>query len=184
MPRYLFPKPYADLVARMRVPSGFLLVAAFGWWARPTVESLAAGVPVSLLGLGLRAWAAGHLEKNQKLVSSGPYRFHRNPLYAGTLVTALGLAVGAARWELAALFAAVFVLVYVPVMELEEQHLRGLFPSYAAYADRVPLLIPRFPGVENSTPFRGWLYSKNREYQALLGFLLGLAYLVWKALRA
>ena len=79
------------------------------------------------------------------------------------------------------LFGAVFVLVYLPVMELEEQHLRGLFPDYAAYADRVPLLIPRWPGLESATPFRGWLYRKNQEYQALLGFLLGLAYLAWKA---
>ncbi len=181
MPRYFFPKPYADLVARMRVPSGFLLVVAFGWFARPTAESLLYGIPVSLVGLALRAWAAGHLEKNQKLVASGPYRFHRNPLYAGTLLTALGLALAAGRWELAALFAAVFVFVYVPVMELEEQHLRGLFPDYAAYADRVPLLIPRWPGLANNTPFRGWLYRKNQEYQALLGFLLGLGYLAWKA---
>jgi len=165
----------------MRVPSGFVLVLAFGWFAQPTAGTLLYGVPVSLVGLALRAWAAGHLEKNQKLVASGPYRFHRNPLYAGTLLTALGLAAAAGRWELAALFGAVFGLVYVPVMELEEQHLRELFPHYAAYADRVPLLIPRWPGIENETPFRGWLYRKNREYQALLGFLLGLGYLAWKA---
>ena len=181
MPRYFFPKPYADLVARMRVPSGFVLVLAFGWFARPTVETLLYGIPVSLVGLALRAWAAGHLEKNKKLVASGPYRFHRNPLYAGTLLTALGLAAAAGRWELAVLFGAVFGLVYVPVMELEEQHLRGLFPDYAAYADRVPLLIPRWPGLESETPFRGWLFRKNQEYQALFGFLLGLGYLVWKA---
>jgi len=165
----------------MRVPSGFVLVLAFGWFAQPTAGTLLYGVPVSLVGLALRAWAAGHLEKNQKLVASGPYRFHRNPLYAGTLLTALGLAAAAGRWELAALFGAVFGLVYVPVMELEEQHLRELFPDYAAYADRVPLLIPRWPGIENETPFRGWLYRKNREYQALFGFLLGLGYLAWKA---
>jgi len=165
----------------MRVPSGFVLVLAFGWFAQPTAGTLLYGVPVSLVGLALRAWAAGHLEKNQKLVASGPYRFHRNPLYAGTLLTALGLAAAAGRWELAALFGAVFGLVYVPVMELEEQHLRELFPDYAAYADRVPLLIPRWPGLENETPFRGWLYRKNREYQALFGFLSGLGYLAWKA---
>lgn len=184
MPRYFFPKPYADAVARMRVPSGFLLVATFGYLAEPSVQSLAFGVPLSLVGLALRAWAAGHLEKNQKLVSSGPYRYHRNPLYFGTLLTAMGLAVAAARWELALLFLAVFLLVYLPVMELEEQHLRSLFPDYAAYADRVPLLVPRFPGVPNRQGFRWWLYKKNREYQALLGFLAGLAFLVWKAATA
>ena len=84
MRRYLFPKPYADFVARLRVPSGFLLVAAFAWLASPSSTSLLAGVPVSIFGLLLRAWAAGHLAKNQNLAISGPYSYIRNPLYAGT----------------------------------------------------------------------------------------------------
>ena len=32
----LFPKPYADAVARLRVPSGFLIVIVFAWFSRPT----------------------------------------------------------------------------------------------------------------------------------------------------
>ena len=36
--------------------------------------------------------------------------------------------------------------VYLPVMQLEEQHLRGLCPEYAAYAARVPALAPRMAG--------------------------------------
>ena len=59
MRRYWFPKPYADAVAKLRVPSGFLLVAAFAYLASPDARSLAIGVPVSALGLLLRAWAAG-----------------------------------------------------------------------------------------------------------------------------
>ena len=42
-----FPKPYADAVARLRVPSGFLIVAVFAWLSAPTAASLAIGVPVS-----------------------------------------------------------------------------------------------------------------------------------------
>jgi hypothetical protein len=41
-----FPKPYADAVARLRVPSGFLIVVVFAWLSHPTAESLAWGVPV------------------------------------------------------------------------------------------------------------------------------------------
>ena len=181
MPHYRFPKPYADAVARLRVPSGFLLLIAFAWLSRPSEASLLRGVPISLAGLALRAWAAGHLAKNQKLVDSGPYRHTRNPLYLGTLVTAMGLAVAAQSWWVGGIFAAVFVLVYLPVMELEEQHLRKLFPSYNAYADAVPLLIPRVPGAGSDTPFSKALYLKNEEYQALIGFLLGVAYLWWRS---
>src|SRR5580704_6306684 len=145
MRRHWFPKPYADAVARLRVPAGFVMVAAFAWFARPDFMSLAAGLPLSACGLALRAWAAGHLAKDQRLATSGPYSFTRNPLYLGTLVTALGLATAARSLVLAFLFAALFALVYLPAMELEEQHLTEILPGYVEFAARVPLLFPRWP---------------------------------------
>ena len=176
-----FPKRYADLVARLRVPGGFVLAAAFLWLSAPTPMSLAAGLPVSLLGLAIRAWAAGHLEKDTALAESGPYGWVRNPLYLGTLVVAAGLAIASRRWELGVLFAAVFLLIYLPVVELEEQHLGMIFASYGAYARRVPKLAPRWPSRRSPKQFRWDLYRRNREYQALFGFLVGVALLVWKA---
>ena len=68
-----FPKPYSDRVAKLRVPFGFVLVAAFAWFSHPSPTSLALGLPVSLGGLLLRAWAAGCLRKNAQLAQSGPY---------------------------------------------------------------------------------------------------------------
>lgn len=180
MRRYWFPKPYADFVARLRVPGGFLLAAAFVWLAAPDAGSMAAGIPVSALGLLVRGWAAGHLAKNQQLAESGPYSYIRNPLYLGTLLVAAGLVLAAQRWSLALLFAAVFSLIYLPVIELEEQHLRKLFPGYGRYAARVPLLLPRGRRVFSEARFRGSLYMRNQEYQALFGYLAGLALLVWK----
>ena len=93
MPRYYFPKPYADFVARLRVPSGFLLVVTFAWLSQPDSRSLAWGLPLSVLGLFLRGWAAGHLAKNQTLTRGGPYAYLRNPLYVGTLAVAAGLVI-------------------------------------------------------------------------------------------
>jgi protein-S-isoprenylcysteine O-methyltransferase Ste14 len=183
MRRYWFPKPYADTVARLRVPSGFLLVATFAWLSHPTPESLVIGLAIALLGLLLRAWAAGHLAKNQQLAQSGPYAYTRNPLYIGTLLTAAGLVIAGRSIILAVLFAAVFLLVYLPVIELEEQHLRTLFPEYETYARRVPVLVPRLSNPRGPERFAAWLYLKNREYQALLGFLLGAVFLAWKCFR-
>ena len=80
-PRYVFSKPYADFAQRLRAPSGFVLMAAFAWLAAPSARSLAIGAPISITGLLLRAWAAGHLAKNQRLASGGPYAYTRNPLY-------------------------------------------------------------------------------------------------------
>lgn len=183
MRRYYFPKPYADAVARLRVPSGFLLVAAFAWFADPTQSSLALGCALSCVGLWLRAWAAGHLAKNEDLACSGPYRFLRNPLYLGTLTVAAGLVLASRQIGLALLFGAVFLFVYLPVIEQEEQHLRKIFPAFEKYAQSVPLLIPTFGFPGGGRKFRWSLYLRNQEYQAALGFLAGAALLAWKAFR-
>jgi len=176
-----FPKPYADLVARLRVTCGFILVAAFAWFSRPDTRSLAFGLPVSALGLALRGWATGHVEKNIRLAEGGPYAYVRNPLYLGTLLVAAGFAIASRQWALAVLFGVVFSLIYLPAIELEEQHLRKLFPQFAAYAQRVPALWPTLPPVKTPGRFRWELYIRNREYQALIGFVIGAAYLVIRA---
>ena len=177
MRRHWFPKPYADLVAKLRVPAGFVMVAAFAAFSFPTPMSLAFGLPVSIAGLALRAWAAGHLAKNQRLAVSGPYAFTRNPLYLGTLITSMGLAVAGRSIGLALLFAVLFVGVYLPAIELEEQHLNAILPGYAEFAARVPLLIPRWTNDVGPHSFSFALYQKNREYQALTGWAIGVAWL-------
>lgn len=178
-----FPKPYAHTVARLRVLFGFALVAAFAWFSDPNARSLAWGLPVAALGLALRAWAAGHLAKNQRLATGGPYAYVRNPLYLGTALAAAGLAIASRQALLAVLFAAVFSLVYLPAIELEEQYLAELFPDYPAYAERVRMLWPRLAPRGSRGRFEWRLYWKNEEYQALAGFLAGAALLIWKACR-
>jgi protein-S-isoprenylcysteine O-methyltransferase Ste14 len=178
----VFPKPYADLVARLRVTCGFIMVAAFAWFSQPDAKSLAVGLSVSALGLALRAWATGHVEKNIRLAESGPYAYVRNPLYLGTLLAAAGFAIASRRWLLAVLFGAVFLLIYLPAIELEEQHLRKLFPDFNAYAARVPALWPTIAPVKSGQRFRWDLYVRNREYQALIGFALGAAFLIGELL--
>jgi protein-S-isoprenylcysteine O-methyltransferase Ste14 len=177
-----FPKPYADAVARLRVPSGFLIVLVFAWFSHPTVQSLEVGLPVSIAGLALRAWAAGCLAKDRQLATGGPYAHTRNPLYLGTLLVAAGLSIASRSIWLGALFAAVFLFVYLPVFQLEEQHLRSLFPEYAAFARRVPALWPRLWATRDAgaQPFRWALYVKNREYQAAMGLAAGAGFLLWK----
>jgi protein-S-isoprenylcysteine O-methyltransferase Ste14 len=146
--------------------------------------SLLVGLPVSVCGLLLRGWAAGHLAKNRDLAVSGPYAYMRNPLYAGTLITAAGIVISARSWILASIFAAVFLLVYLPAIELEEQHLRSLFPDYAPYAKQVNRFLPMAKWRAPNSSFATSLYWKNQEYKASLGFLLAVAWLVWKCFRA
>jgi len=180
---YWFPKPYADWAARLRVPCGFLIAAVFAWLAQPSWASLLAGSPFMLAGMALRAWAAGHLAKNERLAVGGPYAYTRNPLYLGTLLVAAGLTLAARRPLLGVLVGTFFLLAYLPAIEQEEQHLRKLFAEYAEYARRTPMLWPRLRGAAPPEHFRWDLYRRNREHQALLGLAAGLALLAFKAWR-
>jgi protein-S-isoprenylcysteine O-methyltransferase Ste14 len=176
-----FPKRYAEVAARSRVPAGFAVAIAFLIMARPNWPSLAAGATIAVFGLALRAWAAGHLAKYESLSTSGPFAHLRNPLYVGTLVVGSGFAVAGAHLGIGLLLVAFFVMLYLPVIEEEESYLREKFPEYAQYERRVPRLWPRL-AAEN-TPrarFRLELYLRNQEYQALAGFLAVMASLVIK----
>jgi protein-S-isoprenylcysteine O-methyltransferase Ste14 len=175
-----FPAGYAHLAARLRVPLGFLLAIAFGWLSRPSMLSLTIGFPVAIMGLLLRGWAAGHLEKNIRLATAGPYAWVRNPLYLGTVLAAAGLAIASRRPALILLFALAFVLVYLPAVQREEEYLRELFPAFAEYSRTVPGFLPRRPVKTAAGDFRMDLYWRNEEYRALLGFLAGAAWLIAK----
>ncbi len=183
-PRYWFPKRYADFVQRLRVAGGFILLVTFAWVAHPSPRSMVIGVPISFAGLALRGWAAGHLAKDRELATAGPYAYLRNPLYVGTLLVAFGIVLAARNVWLAVLFAAVFFLVYLPAVELEEQHLREIFSDYAQYAQRVNRFWPgtRYPGSEHQ--FTWSLYRKNEEYKASSGWLIAFAWLVWRCSQA
>ena len=175
---------------RWRVPLGFLCAALFMLLARPVGWTLAAGGAVALVGLGLRAWAAGHIRKNAALAVSGPYAYTRNPLYLGSFLLGLGFTVAAGRpLLLGGLFAALFLGIYLPVMRVEAATLAELFgDEYRRYAAAVPLLFPRltpYAGGEargGPTKFDAELYMRYREYRAALGLGLAWGALALKAL--
>jgi protein-S-isoprenylcysteine O-methyltransferase Ste14 len=184
-------KRYFEWMARIRVPSGFLLAGLYLVLARPSVFSLAFGAALAFLGILLRAFAAGHLEKNCRLSTSGPYAYTRNPLYLGSALAALGFTVAGRVYWMGLLFAAYLVAVYLPVVREEESHLAKLFPEFRDYAAAVPRFLPagrRLAADGASAPlyspvpprFRWSLYWKNREYNAFLGYFLGLLLLIWK----
>lgn len=138
------------------------------------------GIPVSMPGLLLRAWAAGHLAKNRQLATAGPYAYIRNPLYVGTLLVALGIVIASRSLWLALIFAVSFLLVYLPAIELEEQHLRDIFPEYLAYAARVHRFVPLTKWQDSEAHFSLSLYLRNQEYKALLGLVVAVAWLISK----
>jgi len=161
-------------LARLRVPLGFLFAVAVLYLARPTFGTIAAGTLVGVLGEAIRFWAAGHLEKSREVTQSGPYRFTRHPLYVGSCIMALGVAIGTASWAVFALVALYMGATIWAAIRTEEAFLRERFGDhYDAYAQS------RAPAVER--PFsleRAW---RNREYRAMSGLVAAIALLAAKA---
>jgi len=172
---------------RWRVPLGFACAALFFLLARPRPLTLIVGALVALPGLALRAWAVGYLRKNEALATDGPYAYTRNPLYLGSFLLGLGFTIAAGRLILSAVFVALLLGIYVPVMRVEATTLAELFGDhYQRYAKSVPLFLPRLSpyreGSGETTKFDATLYKRYREYRAALGLILAWALLGLKTL--
>ena len=161
-------------IARLRVSIGFISSIVVLVLAEPTARSLAIGAVVAAVGEAVRVWAAGHLEKGREVTTSGPYAFTRHPLYLGSALIGIGLAVASARAVVAALVLAYLAVTLTAAIRTEEAHLTEKFGAeYPAYrAGRAAGEGRRFSAARA---------MRNREYRAILGLLFVMALLAWKA---
>lgn len=162
---------WSRIARRIRVPLGFVFAVLYWWLARPTWGSILLGAVVAAVGVWIRAFAAGHVRKNQELTTSGPYAHTRNPLYLGSIVIALGFGVASRNPWVAVIIVVLFLGIYIPVIRSEEEYLRSQFANFDEYCARVPRLVPRIrkpEGTEGGS-FSRELYLKHREYNALIG---------------
>lgn len=168
---------------RLRVPLGFLFAAVFLIFARPEPVTLAIGGAVALVGLLIRAWASGHIRKNQNLAVSGPYSYTRNPLYLGSFILGVGFTIASGVWWLGLIFVVLFLGIYLPVMRVEAQDLTTIFGAeYEKYARQVPLFFPRPTAYRAKEPAFDWsLYLRYREYRAAIGLIFAWTVLALKA---
>ncbi len=161
------------VLARYRVALGGLLAVITVWLARPTLRSIALGAGLVAAGLALRLWAAGHVEKSREVTTSGPYRYTRHPLYVGSTLLGLGIAIAANHWGLAIAVVVYLAATLGAAIRAEEAHLREKFgAAYDAYAERRTPPSPR-----RFSWARAW---GNREHHAVAGALAGLSLLLLK----
>jgi Phospholipid methyltransferase len=173
--------------ARWRVRLSYPCAILVLWFARPTPHSILWGAPIGLLGLFVRARAAGHLHKQEVLTVTGPYAYTRNPLYFGSAILALAAAVATRSWISAAILGLYFALFYSIVMRREEAELHQHHgTAFEEYARAVPLFFPRLTPAKLSFSGTGSFsfaqYKKNHEFRAAIGFLLLLVLLllIWR----
>ncbi len=177
----------AAFFVRYRVRLGYPLAIAVLWLAHPTPQSILYGTLVGILGLLLRARAAGYLHKQALLTVTGPYAYTRNPLYLGSALLALGAGIATHSWYSALVLGVYFALFYSVVMRREEHELRQRHgAAFDEYARAVPLFFPRWTPAKLSAGSAGTFsfaqYKKNHEWQAAVGFLLllGMLLLLWR----
>jgi protein-S-isoprenylcysteine O-methyltransferase Ste14 len=102
-------------------------------------------------GLGFAIWARVHLGRNwgtpmtqkdePELVTSGPYRLVRHPIYSGILVAGVGTAVALSWLWLSAVVLAGVYFVYSATVE--ERYMTQQFPdAYPAYKGATKMLLP------------------------------------------
>ena len=176
---------WSRIATRSRVSLGFLFAVAYLWFAHPTWMSLVAGSLAVAIGLSVRTSASGHIRKNAQLAVTGPYARTRNPLYLGSIVMAVGFVLAARNIWIGISALAMFLFIYVPVIQAEETYLRSTFPEYREYSAQVPRFWPRLTayraGTGDSAPAFSWeLYMRHREYNAVLGSALILGALILK----
>jgi protein-S-isoprenylcysteine O-methyltransferase Ste14 len=120
-----------------------------GVTADPWREAI--GLVLFALGLGLAVWARVHIGRNwgtpmtqkaePELVTSGPYRLVRHPIYSGILAAGLGTAVGVSWLWLAPVGLGAIYFLYAATVE--ERYLAEQFPdAYPVYRHSTKMLVP------------------------------------------
>jgi protein-S-isoprenylcysteine O-methyltransferase Ste14 len=147
------------------------------------------GLMVLLLGILIRALAAGTLVKNSELTTVGLYAIVRNPLYLGSLLLLIGINLIIWHWLVALVSLLLFAITYYPTILREEAGLAHHYgDAWHAYQQSTPRLLPN-PlrlGQIGQLPWSGRQWLRNHEHNTLIvaiaTLLLLLAYQKWWAL--
>src|SRR5436309_5848017 len=114
-------------LARLRVALGWVFGVLVIVLAEPTLRSIAIGMSVAAVGEAIRIWAAGHLNKAREVTTSGPYRWVAHPLYIGSSVMGIGLAIACASVTAATVIVAYLITTLTAAIKSEETFLRRTF---------------------------------------------------------
>src|SRR5258708_27029034 len=114
-----------NFFVRWRVRLGYPLAIAVLYFSRPTPRSILVGALAGVIGLWVRAYAAGYLHKQELLTVTGPYAYPRNPLYLGSAILPLGAGIATRSWTSALILIVYFAVFYSIVMRRETE---GIYP--------------------------------------------------------
>jgi protein-S-isoprenylcysteine O-methyltransferase Ste14 len=162
------------LIEKLKLLFVFICLGAIIWCSRPTPSYFYSGLALVILGTLVRIWAGGHLTRDQRLTTSGPYAYSRNPFYLGRLLWIIGFAVmtgltnsGSANYVIYGILVValiIFFVYYMPRKEAREGgRLKEFFgEDYERWKANVPSLFPRLtPYKMNPKKWNAKLYFGN-----------------------
>lgn len=124
----------------------------------------ALGVSFVLFGFLFRMVARGYKAERSAngkiLITDGPYGLMRNPMYFGTLLIGLGIVLILFQWWVFLLFLVVFLAIYIPQINREEDSLSRRFGN--AYKDYCKITPKYFPHIFSlfKTDLRDYLFFR------------------------
>jgi protein-S-isoprenylcysteine O-methyltransferase Ste14 len=122
---------WSDMPAAIQVIGAAAIVGAFVviWWCTAANHFLSSNARIQI-------------ERGQRVVQDGPYRFVRHPMYTSIIVLMIGMALILGSW-LAVVPALLIAVLLVVRTSLEDRMLKTELAGYREYASRVPeRLIP------------------------------------------
>ena len=161
--------------------------------ADPIAPTFAVGLVLALGGIAIRVWGCGHLRKNEKLITSGPYARVKHPLYLGTFLIAVGAILAAGSPELPGLvlwaglgpiFLIAFFAYYLPKKKRVEggRLARGFSDEFDSWDRAVPAFIPALSAYRGAPDqrwsWRTFLGNHELPMDLLVVALFGMVALV------
>lgn len=190
-------KGLAALLFKIRsyTPIPFLLLM-FIFYSGNMVSWLV-GIPIIIFGEFIRFWGVSHAgsltratskPKANKLITSGPFGYVRNPLYIGNIIVYTGF--GILSYSLFPYLALIaffwFIFQYWLIISIEENFLESKFGlEYEQYKENVNRLLPRFTSynsggdLETKPNYKKGLRSESRTIQALVSVTFITAIIHW-----
>jgi protein-S-isoprenylcysteine O-methyltransferase Ste14 len=157
------------------VPLGLVAAIVTLVLAHPTWTSWRAGLAIAALGEIVRIWAAGHLEKSREVTRSGPYRWTRHPLYAGSSIMAIGIVIASRSVIVAVLTTVYMTTTLTAAVRTEEAFLMRAFgDTYHRYRESRAAPMERQFSLARA--------MRNREYRAAAGLTAGFVLLALKVI--
>lgn len=125
------------------------------------------GLATVLLGIAIRSWAAGVINKSKVLATTGPYRLCRHPLYLGSLLMMFGFCLLVGNLLDACVVFGPVLVIYLLTIQREERRLAERHgAAWAQYAATAPQFFPYRPFTQFGCDWSLAQWLDNREYKA------------------